>query len=741
MDPRRWEQTKQTFQETIACLPGDRAAFLARVCDGDEELRREATRLLEAHEKAGDFIESPAFATTPEFLLADPDALIGDRLGHYQIESVLGLGGMGVVYLARDEKLGRQVGLKLLPPSLVADEAQLERLQREARTASALNHPNIVTIHEIGEVNGTHYIATEYIEGITLRERLAQGSIPPNESLEIARQFVSALSVAHEAGIVHRDIKPENIMLRRDGLVKVLDFGIAKLAPSSAAESLLKTREGAVLGTVAYMSPEQARGLEVDARTDIWSAGVVLYEMLTGHQPFSGATPTDVIIALAERSPPTIRETQYGKMLGRALAKKREERYQSAKDLLADLRNHRDTPRGSPPSRKRRRLTVALLVALIIASFVSWFFLRRASPDRTQHAIKSLAVLPLANLSGDAAQDYFADGMTEALITDLAKVDALRVISRASVMQYKGTRKPLREIGDELKVDGVLTGSVARSGERMRVAVQLTQAATDENIWAQSYERDLRDALTLQREVARNIVSEIRIKLSPQDEVRFGRVGSVNPEAYDQYLRGQFYLHRQDRAENEAAIAALERAVALDSTFAAAHASLAQAYVWKLFLFAPEEQQLAEKAFVATEKALALDPNLAEAYLARGRLLWTPANRFPHEKAIREYRRALALNPGLDEARNQLALVYNHIGAFDEAFEELHRAVATNPSNTLAQFRIGQTLLFQGKYEELSARCAANRGKSTHRSSAIRLRWRYFISGGRTTPRSRWTNS
>jgi TolB-like protein/DNA-binding winged helix-turn-helix (wHTH) protein/Flp pilus assembly protein TadD len=337
-----------------------------------------------------------------------------------------------------------------------------------------------------------------------------------------------------------------------------------------------------------------------------------------------------------------------------------------------------------------------LLVGLNAGGLRDRIFPAAAGPT----AIRSLAVLPLENLSGDASQDYFAEGMTEALITDLAKIHELRVISRPSVIQYKGTRKPLSEIARELNVDAVLTGSVVRAGERVRIAVQLIHAATDRTLWTDSYERDLRDVLALQREVARDVASEIRITLTPQEQKEFGSASPVNPDAYDHYLRGKFYLHRQTRENNETAIAALESAVGADPAFAAAHAELAQAYVWKLFLFAPEEQQLAEKAFVSAEKALALDPGLAVAYLARGRLLWTPANHFPHEKAIREYKRALELDPNLDEARNQLALVYCHIGAFDEALRELEQAVKTNPSNSLAQFRIGETLLFQGKYED-----------------------------------------
>jgi tetratricopeptide (TPR) repeat protein len=267
-------------------------------------------------------------------------------------------------------------------------------------------------------------------------------------------------------------------------------------------------------------------------------------------------------------------------------------------------------------------------------------------------------------------------------------------------MQYKGAHKPLPEIARELKVDAVLAGSVVRSGERVRITVQLVHAATDRNLWADSYERDLRDVLALQKEVTRDIVGEIRIKLTPQEQLQFGSVRPVNPEAYDHYLRGRFYLNRQTKDDNEAAITALERAVSTDPTFAAAYAELAQAYSWKLFLFTPGEKQWAEKAFVAAEKALALDPDLAVAHLARGRILWTPANRFPHEKAIREYRLAVSLNPSLDEARNQLALVYCHIGAFDEALQESQKAVMTNPNNNLAQFRTGQTLNFQGKYEQ-----------------------------------------
>jgi len=676
--------------------------------------------------------------------------LAGQTINQYKITAALGAGGMGEVYLADDTRLQRRVALKFLPAHLTQDKRHLHRFQQEARAVAALSHPNVCMIHEVVETGeGRHCIVMEYVEGVTLRERIAERRMNVSEALDAAIEVASALSAAHAAGIVHRDIKLENIMLRRDGYVKILDFGLAKLTErkselqGSEGETRvleLKTTPGMVMGTVAYMSPEQARGLPVDARTDIWSLGVVLYEMVAGQKPFEGATPTDVIISLAEREPVPLAEyvpevpIELERIVKRTLAKDREARYQSAEDLLIDLKSLRQdlaigaeverykqsTPsKASADTTENRQITsrpfplglprsriltlTALGGVLILAGLVYTRFFRQSSIPTPQTEIRSLAVLPLENISGDTSQDYFADGMTESLITDLAKITALRVISRPSVMQYKGVRKPFPQIGRELNVDAVLIGSVVRSGERVRIAVQLMHAATERNLWTGSYERDLRDVLALQRDVTQNIVGEIRIKLTPQEQVRFGNVRPVNPEAYDHYLRGQFYLQRQNKDDNEAAITALERAVAVDPTFAAAWAELAQTYSWKLFLFAPAEKHWAEKAFVAAEKALALDPDLAVAHLARGRILWTPANHFPHEKVMQEYRRALTLNPSLDEARNQLALVYYHIGAFDEALQESHKAVTTNPNNNLAQLRIGQTLNFQGKHEEALA--------------------------------------
>jgi TolB-like protein/DNA-binding winged helix-turn-helix (wHTH) protein/Tfp pilus assembly protein PilF len=370
---------------------------------------------------------------------------------------------------------------------------------------------------------------------------------------------------------------------------------------------------------------------------------------------------------------------------------------------VADLAN---VAVAMPTDASRRRasflrwgLVVAGLLLLIgsIVAFKAGGFGERLFHNRTPIQVHSLAVLPLKNVSGDSAQDYFADGMTDALINEVTKIDTIRVMSRPAVMNYKKDGRSPTQIGRELKVDAVLTGSVARTGDRVRVVLQLVDVPTGRDLWSEELDRDLRDGLALEAQVRADIADKIGLKSRlPQQP----NLSSVNAEAYDQLLRGRFYLYRQTREDNEAAIAAFEKAVATEPNFAAAHAELAQAYVWKLFLFAPGDKKVEEKAFIEVEKALALDPDSADSYLARGRLLWTPTNRFPHDRAIKEYRHALALNPNLDEARNQLALVYCHIGAFAEALQESKMALTTNPNNNLAQFRIGQTLNFEGKYDE-----------------------------------------
>lgn len=736
MKDERWQQIEHLYHAALAKHADERLAFLVEASAGDEELRREVESLLAYEDRAANFIESPALDVAARMMAEEHSRTVrvGESFNQYRIVSQLGAGGMGEVYLADDARLRRRVALKFLPVALTKDKRHLHRFEVEARAIAAMSHPNACTIHEIIQTeDGRHCIVMEYVEGLTLRERLMNGPIKVDEALDIAIQIASALSSAHAVGIVHRDIKPENVMLRRDGYVKVLDFGLAKLSETRAepanseAETRameVKTTPGMVMGTVAYMSPEQARGLPVDVRTDVWSLGVVLYEMFAGRKPFAGATPTDVIVSIVEREPDPLPNSAIPlqRIVTKALAKDRDNRYQSAEQILSALKSvkrelelganlQRAADHGSKhdnvrvfrplamTSRPIILAALAVVVALIVISAL-WFYRNTRTPPPAVTSIKSLAVLPVVNISGDQSQDYFADGMTETLIAGLAKVTALRVTSRTSVMQFKGSRKPLKEIARELGVDAIVEGSVRRFGDKITVAVRLLDASTEQQLWTNTYNRDLRDVLAVQNEVATAVTQAIQINLTPQEQSRLSRARPINPAAYDDFLRGRYYLNRQTKADNDTAIQALNRAVVSDPEFAAGWAELAQAYVWKLFLFAPNEKDLQEKAFVAVEKALALDPELPEAYLARGRLLWTPANHFPHDKAIQEYHRALDLNPSLDEARNQLALVLSHVGLLDEALVELNKALASNPGNNLARFRVGEVLLFQSKHEQ-----------------------------------------
>jgi serine/threonine protein kinase/tetratricopeptide (TPR) repeat protein len=731
----RWQEVERIYHLTLEREASERSTFLVQVCAGDEALRREVESLLTYEPHAEGFIEAPALEVAAKLMAGEHSPIrAGDKFNQYRILSMLGAGGMGEVYVAEDTSLRRNVALKFLPAVLTKDKAHLRRFETEARAVAALSHPNVCIIHEVIETEDRrHCIVMEYIEGMTLRQRMAMGHIGVDEALDIAAQIASALCSAHRAKIVHRDIKPENVMLREDGFVKVLDFGLAKLAETNPepangeAETRAidpKTLPGVLMGTVAYMSPEQARGLLVDARTDIWSLGVVLYEMIAGGLPFDGPTPTDVIIGIAEREPAPLARSrpQAGSLqpiVTRTLAKDRNDRYQTAEQVLLDLKRAKhdlelgtapDFHKQSGPTRltKARSITAIAIAALVIGLVATAIWFTRqpkiSTPaTATARPIHSLAVLPMENFSGDPGQDYFADGMTETLISGLAKVGSLRVISRTSVVQFKGSHKPLKQIAKELNVDAVIEGSVQRFGDKIHVGVRLIEAETEALIWSEDYDSDLRDVLTLQNELAQAVTQAIRVKLTPQEQSRLAERRRINPAAYDDFLRGRYYLSRQTKSDNDSAIQALSRAIEADPEFAAGWAELAQAYVWKLFLFAPDEKDLQQKAFIAVEKALTLDPDLAEAYLARGRLLWTPSNHFPHDKAIQEYRRALALNPSLDEARNQLSVVLGHVGLVDEALAELDQALKTNPGNTLARFRVGEVLLFKSKHEEALA--------------------------------------
>jgi TolB-like protein/Flp pilus assembly protein TadD len=651
--------------------------------------------------------------------------VIGQSLGHYRVLEQIGAGGMGVVYRAHDERLNRDVALKVLPSGTLADESTRKRFRKEALTLSRLNHPNVETVFDFDTQEGMDFLVMELIPGVALDQKLAAGGLPEKEVLRLGIQLAEGLAAAHAEGVIHRDLKPGNLRLTADGRLKILDFGLAKLLhPISepVATASLSEAHG-VTGTLPYMAPEQLRGEPADARSDLWAAGAVLYELATGKRPFpqtSGPLLTDAILHQPPPLPSALRagvSTGLEAIILKALDKNPDHRYQSARELRVDLERLTVSQpvsgmvgRAAPARRWPVVAAVALAVVAAAMLILSRVADRQARPGKAGSSrIESIAVLPLHNLSGDPAQEYFADGMTEALIADLAQIGALRVISRTSVMQYKNVRRPLPEIARELHVDAVVEGSVMRAGDRVRVTAQLIEAASDKHLWAQSYERDLRDVLALQGEVARSIAQEIRIQVTPGEQAQLSKARRVNPEAYEAYLRGLFYLEgqharprfnpAQQPGQQEKAVASFERAIALDPDFPLAYIGLSTIYHGRFFNVDPDPKW-EEKAYILVEKALSLDPNLAEAYVMRGNMLWTLSNRFPHERAIAEYRRALALNPNLSEAHFALGSVYLHIGLLEKSLEHLRQALALDPRSTDAAYRIPRVYLYQHRYAE-----------------------------------------
>src|SRR6266699_1045070 len=545
MTSERWQQVNDLFQLAAERAPKERTTFLQTACQGDEGLRREVESLIASYERAENFIESPAFEVVPELLTDDrPDAIVAESIAHYQIESLIGVGGMGQVYLARDDRLGRKVALKFLPERLTADETQLSRFKTEARAASALNHPNLLTVYEIGAEGNRQFIATEFIEGKTLRASLACGRMNLRAALEIAVQVASALAAAHEAGVVHRDIKPENIMLRPDGYAKVLDFGIAKLTEQTPASdhhevgttAVFQTRPGLVLGTGHYMSPEQARGQTVDARSDIWSLGVVLYEMVGGIPPFRGETPSDCIASILKTEPPPLSGVlsdvplKLESILQKALRKNSDERYQTIKEMLADLRNLKGEPEaeGTSPQtqtrtecivskikRHKRGVLLTLAAILAAAAFAYSFFFVAPAPSPNE---KSIAVLPFENRSEDKSNAYFTDGIQDEILTRLSKIRDLKVISRTSTQRYKNRSQKLSEIANELGVANLLEGSVQKTNDQVRINVQLIRAANDSHLWAETFDRKLTDIFSVESEVAKTIADQLRAHLTGQEK-------------------------------------------------------------------------------------------------------------------------------------------------------------------------------------------------------------------------------
>jgi serine/threonine-protein kinase len=553
--------------------------------------------------------------------------MIGQILGHYKILEKIGAGGMGVVFRAHDESLDRDVAIKVLPSGLLADEPARKRFRNEALALAKLNHPNVEAVYEFNSEEGKDFLVMEYVPGVTLSDQLAAGPLAEKEVLRLGAQLAEGLAAAHAQHIVHRDLKPGNLRLTPDGRLKILDFGLAKLVrpPSDAAVTGGITNTYAVSGTLPYMAPEQLQGNMADARSDIYAAGVVLYEMATGRRPFDAKLPTPLADEILHRAPPTPRainaqlSLDLERVILKCLDKNPERRYQSARELHTNLERVSDTATG-----RRRGVSGPS---------------RRASARQ----VKSLAVLPLANLSRDPEQDFFADGMTEELITNLAKIGALKVISRTTAMRYKGTVKSLPEIARELNVDAVVEGSVLRVGERVRITAQLIHAATDTHLWAESYDRDLRDVLALQSEAARAIAAEIRVKLKPQERARLERTRRVDPEAHEALLKGRYHWNKWCPEGLMKGVEYFQRAIEKDPTYASAYAGLAESYVFLGYWGYLPATNAYPKAKAAALKALELDDTLADAHRSLAAVRWW--HDWDLSGCQKEFEIALELNP------------------------------------------------------------------------------------------------
>jgi serine/threonine protein kinase/Tfp pilus assembly protein PilF len=729
MKPELWQRITDLFDEAMTRGPKERIAFLEEACHGDRDLRKQVERLVKSHEESGEFLGSSAFAVAPE-LLTDhrARASVGELIGHYRIESLIGVGGMGEVYLARDERLGRKVALKLLPERLTADERQLSRFKTEARAASALNHPNILTVYEIGAEENRQFIATEFIEGITLRESLACGKMNLHAALEIGVQVASALAAAHETGVVHRDIKPENIMLRPDGYAKVLDFGIAKLTeqrPTSdhykvLTTAALETRPGLVLGTGQYMSPEQARGQKVDARSDIWSLGVVLYEMIGGISPFRGETTSDCIAFILKTEPPPLSGVlsdvprKLESILQKALRKNSDERYQTITEMLADLRNLKgelETDSSLPQTKARadsivskikghkRGVLLTLAVALLAAAVFAYsFFFAAPVPSPNE---KSIAILPFENLSEEKASAYFADGIQDEILTRLSKIADLKVISRTSTQRYKNTSQKLSEIAKQLGVANLLEGSVQKTNDQVRVNVQLIRAANDSHLWAETFDRRLTDIFSVESEVAKTIADKLRAKLTGEEEQVIAARPTDNPEAYDAYLRGLAYTLKTGNspANTLAAQKHLKEAVRLDPKFALSWALLSYVdALGYLTLTLQPTVALREETGQAAETALALQPNLGEAILARGYYYYACLK--DNDAAVRYFEQARQFLPNSSQIPESLAYVARRRGQWDRSESYFNEAERLDPRNVSLLTQHAQSYMIVRRFTE-----------------------------------------
>jgi serine/threonine protein kinase/tetratricopeptide (TPR) repeat protein len=625
----------------------------------------------------------------------------GTRLGPYEIISLQGKGGMGEVYRAKDPRLDRDVAIKVLPEVFTNDSEALRRFEREAKSLATISHPHIVVIHDVGTDQGIFYVVMELLRGETLREHLREGRFSTEKATKIAGDIAEALAAAHSKGVIHRDLKPENIYLTEDGIVKLLDFGLARFRATVPLDQLTmaptiataETETGGIVGTAPYMSPEQLRGASLDARSDLFAFGSVFYEMLAGKHPFQHGGQAETLAAILKDDPPPLPHLSQPlqRVLTHCLEKAPEKRFQSARDLLFALQSaDQDSAalKTSPPIAlpERRRIPVfayiTILAALIAGIGILWYqkpWIRHGPLE------KSIAVLPFTNLSPSREYEYFSDGITEDVVAHLSKIHDLQVISRTSTMQYKNSKKPLRQIAKELGVTTILEGSVRREGDRVRIVGQLIDAQTDHHLWAETYDRELKDIFEIQTDVARKIAEALQAQLTPAETEHIRKKPTENLLAYDYYLRGrESYLGDTKETVHES-IGLFQKAIATDQNFVVAQAWLSAAY--KSYYDFTEDERWRNLADATAHKALALDPTATEAFITLGRI-YEDTGRCT--LALEQYLKAQDIDPNYARSARRIGYAYIVLGKHDEAIRWLKRSISLDPKEIGAYMGLGE---------------------------------------------------
>jgi serine/threonine-protein kinase len=738
MTSERWQQIERLYHDALELAPEYRLAFLDQACAGDDELRREVESLLASHDEAASFIEkSPEDVAAGMLAEEQAHSVIGRTLGHYRISSLLGAGGMGEVYRARDLRLDRDVAVKLLPEHLAENPEALRRFEREAKAVAALSHPNILAIHDFGTEQSLSYAVMELLEGETLRARLTRSALRWREAVEVGIPIAEGLTAAHAKGIIHRDLKPENIFLTSDGQVKILDFGIARVkhavSPDSETVTSTTTKPGTVIGTLGYMSPEQVRGEQADAPSDLFSLGCVLYEMVSGQRPFARATTAEMIAAILDAEPPSLAQTgkkipaELEQIVRHCLRKKPEERYQSARDLAADLKAI--TGGGgqaiTAPAIKRRPsvawLAAALLIVLVGLGAWLYFSIWRES------AIDSLAVLPLVNAGGSADAEYLSDGITDSLINSLSALPQLRVMARSTVFTYKGKEVDPRLVGKDLNVRAVLTGRVVQRGDNLIIGAELVNSADGTRLWGDQFTRKLADVLSVQEEIVRQITARLRLSLTGEQQKQLSKRHTVAPEAHQFYLKGRYQWSKSDETGLKNSIELYNRAIDIDPNYALAYAGLADSYFFMSNLFMPPKEAI-PRSQAAAKKALEIDETLAEAHAA---LAMASANYdWQWVEGERDFKRAIELNPGYAPVHNQYGIFLIYLKRFDEAQREMDRASELDPLSPYIHVGTAWPALFSRRYDAAIARLQRIVALNPDFSNGhINLGWAYAAKG------------